>query len=81
MARYTWPYRTVIVERSGSRKTNALLNLINHEPDIDKSFLYTKDPNDAKYKLIITERESTSIKYLNDFKAFIKYSNDMDDVY
>ena len=80
MARYTWPYRTVIVERFGSRKTNALLNLINHEPDIDKSFLYTKDPNEAKYKLI-TERESTSIKYLNDFKAFIKYSNDMDDVY
>ena len=28
------PYRIVIV--GGSRKTNALLNLINNQPDIDK---------------------------------------------
>ena len=28
----------------GSWKTNALLNLINHEPDIDKIYLYPKDP-------------------------------------
>ena len=28
------PYRTLIVNGSGSRKTNALLNLINHESDI-----------------------------------------------
>ena len=30
------PYRILIVGGSGSGKTNALLNLINHEPDIDK---------------------------------------------
>ena len=29
---------------SGSGKTNALLNLINNQPDIDKIYLYTKDP-------------------------------------
>ena len=30
------PYRIFIVGRSGSGKTNALLNLINNQPDIDK---------------------------------------------
>ena len=50
-----WPeildhlYRISIVRVSVSRKTNALLNLINHEPDIDKIHLYTKDPYEAKY--------------------------------
>ena len=28
-----------------------------------------------------TKRESTGIKYLNDSKAFIEYSNDMNDIY
>ena len=26
------------------------LNLINHEPDIDKIYLCSKDPNEAKYQ-------------------------------
>ena len=34
-----------------------------------------------KYQLLMNKRESTDIKYLNDFKAFIKYSNDMNDIY
>ena len=75
------PYRKLIVGGSGSGKTNALLNLINHEPDIDKLFLYAKDPCEAKFQLVINKRESTGLKYLNDFKAFIEYSNDMDDIY
>ena len=29
------PYRTLITGGSGSGKTNALLNLINNQPDID----------------------------------------------
>ena len=29
---------------SGSGKTNGLLNLINNQLDIDKIFLYAKDP-------------------------------------
>ena len=36
-------YRILIIGGSGSRKTNALLNLINNEPDIDKLYLYAKD--------------------------------------
>ena len=30
------PYQILIIGDSGSGKTNALLNLINHEPHIDK---------------------------------------------
>ena len=30
------PYRILIIGSSGSGKTNALLNLINNKPDIDK---------------------------------------------
>ena len=38
---------------SGSGKTNALLNLINNEPDIEKKYLYAKDPYEAKYHLLV----------------------------
>ena len=75
------PYRILIVGGSGSGKTNALLNLINHEPDIDKIYLYAKNPHKAKCQLLINKRESTGLKYLNDPKAFIVYANDMDDIY
>ena len=43
--------------------------------------MYTKDSNEAKYQLLIYKREGTGLKYLNDLKAFIEYSNDMDDIY
>ena len=75
------PYRILIVGDCGSGKTNALLNLINHEPDIDNFFLYAKDPYEAKYQLLINKRESAGLKYLNYSKGFIYYSNDMDDIY
>ena len=41
--------RISVVEGSISRKTNVLLNLISNEPDIDKVYLYAKDPHGAKY--------------------------------
>ena len=62
-------------------KTNALLNLINHEPGINKICLYDEDPYERKYQFLINKRESTGLKYLIDSKAFIEYSNDMDDLY
>ena len=61
-------------------KKNALLNLIKNEPDIDKIYLYAQDPYKAKYQLLINKRESTSLKYLNDSKAFIEHWNDMDNI-
>ena len=45
------------------------------------NFFYGKDPYEAEYQLLINKRESTGFKYLNDSKAFIEYSNDMDDIY
>ena len=50
------PYRTLIIGGSGSRKTNTLLNLINNQPDIDKIYLYAKDPYETKYQFLINKR-------------------------
>ena len=43
--------------------------------------MYAKDPYEAKYQFLINKRESTGLKHFNDPKAFIKYLNDMQDVY
>ena len=37
--------RILIMRGFGSGKTNSLLNLTNHQSDIDKSNLYAKDPH------------------------------------
>ena len=82
-----WPYvpnhlhRKLIVVGSGSGKTNTLLNLINNEIDIVRIYLYAKEPYQEKYQFLINERESTRLKHFNDPKAFIEYSNDMQDNY
>ena len=55
--------------------------LINHEPDVDKIYLYARDPYEAKYQLLINKIRNTSLKYLNDSKAFIEYLNDMYNIY
>ena len=39
------------------RKTNALLNLINNQPDIYKIYLYARSPYEAKYQYLINKRE------------------------
>ena len=65
------PYKILIVEDSGSGKTNSLFNLISHQPDIDKIYLYAKDPFEAKYQLLINKREITDLKHFNDSKAFL----------
>ena len=75
------PYRILIIESSGTGKTNALLSLINNQQDIDKIYLHAKDPHEGKYQYLIIKRESVGLKHFNDPKAFIEYSNDMHDVY
>ena len=57
------------------------LDLINEEPDIDKIYSYAKDPFEAKYQFLINKIENTGLKHFNDSKAFIEYSNNIDDVY
>ena len=82
-----WPYipyhpqRILIIVGSRSGNTNALLNLINKKPDIDKIYWYAKDPYEAKYQILINKRESIRLKHFNDPKAFIECSNYMQDVY
>ena len=69
------PYRILIIGGSGSGKTNALLNLINNQPDIDKMYLNAKDPYEAKYHFLINKRESAGLKRFNDPKVLL--SNQM----
>ena len=60
------PYRTLIIGDSGLGKRNTLLNLINEQNDIDKSYLYARDLNESKYKILIKKCEDAGIKHLND---------------
>ena len=71
----------MIIGSSGSRKTNALLNLIKEQDDIDKIYLYAKDLSEPKYEFLIKKYEDAGAKHLNDWNAFIEYSNIMDGVY
>ena len=81
-----WPhtsdkrYIILIIRASGSGKTNILLNLLENQPDIDKIYLYPEDPHEAKYQYLINKREGAGIDHFNDPKAFIEYSNDMQDI-
>ena len=75
------PYRILIIGGSGSGKTNLLLNLIENQPDIDKIYLYAKDPYEWKYQHLINKREGVGINYFNDPQAFIEYSNEMHNDY
>ena len=51
------PYRILIIGVSGSGKTNALLNLIKEQDDIDKVYLYPKDLSEPKYEFLIKKPE------------------------
>ena len=62
-------------------KTNVLLSLINNQQDIDKIYLYAKDPYEAKYQYSINKREKVGLNPYDDPKAFMEYSNDMQNVY
>ena len=75
------PYRILIICGSGSGKTNALLNLIKEQNDVDKIYLYAKDLSKPKYEFLIRKCEDVRIKYCNDPNAFIECSNTMDDLY
>ena len=74
-------YRLLTIGGSGSGKTNSLFNLISHQSDIDKIYVYATGPYEAKYQWLITKRENTDLSYLNVSKTFCEYSNDMNDIY
>ena len=43
--------------------------------------MYAKDPYKVQYQFLINKREKVDLNRFNDPKAFIEYSNDMQDVY
>ena len=53
----------------------------NQQPDIHKLYLYVKDPFESRYQLLINGRERVGIKKSKNPKAFIGYSESIDDVY
>ena len=71
----------MITGGSGSGKTNALLNLIKEQGDLDKIYFYAKYLSKARYELLIKRRKDAGTKHFNDPNAFIECSNTMDDVY
>ena len=42
--------------------------------------MYAKDPYEAKYQFLINKRKRIGLKHFSDPKAFIEYSNNMQDV-
>ena len=75
------PYEILIIKGSGSGKTNALSNLINNQPDINKIYLYVKHSYEAKYQYLINKREKVGLNHFDGPKAFIEQSINMQDVY
>ena len=75
------PYRILAIGGSGWGKTNALLDLINEQDNIDKIYLYAKDLSEPKYEYLIKKRENAGIKHLNEPNALIECSDTMDGVY
>ena len=64
---------TIISHWSYGSGRTALLNLIDYQPDINKIYLYAKDPFKGKYQLLMIKREDAGIKHFYDYKAFIEY--------
>ena len=61
-----------------------LLNLIKHqikhqESDFDKTYLYLKFSFESQHELLINRREKVGIKQTKNPKAFIDYSQTIDD--
>ena len=64
----SWPQnlhhlcKILIIGSPGSGKANTLISLIDRQSDIDKIYLYARDPYEAKHHFIIDKREGSGIK-------------------
>ena len=63
------------------QKTNALLSLINHLPDIDRATFYATDVYKLTYRFLINKRKDADLKHFSDRKTFAECLNDIKDVY
>ena len=76
-----WSYGKLSIGPSGSGKTNYLLNLIQKSNNIiDKIYLYAKDLDEPKYKILIDKREKAGTNFNNNPTASFEYSNSIDDI-
>ena len=71
----------MIIGGSGSGKTNPLITWIKEQNDIHKVYLYARELSKPRYEYLIKKREDAGIKHFVNPNAFIKCSNNMDDVY
>ena len=55
--------------------------MVKEQYDVDKIYLYARDLSEPKYQLLLEKRKNPGIRHINDPKAFIEYSNAMDDGY
>ena len=63
------PYIILIIGVLGSRKSNALPNLIKQQNDdddyfVDKMYLCVKDPNEAKYQNLIKKHKRLVLTWI-----------------
>ena len=42
---------------------------MNNQPDVDKLYLYAKDPYETRYQFYINKREKVGLKNYDDLKA------------
>ena len=75
------PIQNINNRRFWIRKKYALLNSINNQPDIDKIYLYAKDPYEAKYQHLIDKHEKVGLNHFDDLGALTEHSSYMQDVY
>ena len=60
---------------SGSRKTNAILHLVDDQHDIYKIYLCPRNSYEAKYLLLINNRENVGSRHCNDLFFFLLLLN------
>ena len=61
----------MIIGGSGSGKTKALLNSINNQRNIDKIYLYAKDPYEAKYQYLVNQHEKVGLNIMMILKLLL----------
>ena len=67
-----YPYRILMIRGSELVKTNALINLINIQPKIDKICVYAKAPYEAKYQYLNNKRNKVGLRHYDDHKVVIE---------
>ena len=66
-----YPYIILIIWDTGSGKAKTFINLIGHQHNIEKRYLYS-DQNKAKYQLIITKSKKKAYNIIMSLKLLFE---------